>query len=517
MMNNTILVVDADPETEEKIVSTLEAENYLVFTASGQYFSGEMIERTSPSLIFLKPAALNVEGFQTCKAIHNIEAFRNVPIVVLASLKVPLDSRYTTFYGIVDFLKMPLNARDIIEKTEKILGSRSRSVEAPEEDFELAEESPQVEEPARLQDIHSFDSGPGDSSSALNESSDDFEPVKKAAIPAEGTSDMQDYGVLDTEEEEISETGQLNEDDTYREEQGGPRELLDDDIEQIPGSRSRDIEAPEEDSGLSAESPLREDTLRLQVTHEFDSELGVSSRDLQTPEDDFKPVKRGVVPGEEKSEIQDDHAFDTEDEGLSENGQPKEEEAYREEQDSLRENVVARKPHKQAFLIPVIIAISAIAIVAAGFLFYNYIAAAPDVKPVAVNPPRAFQQQETAVLPLPEQQQQEQPLPDAKPEGIQEAPKKAPAIVPEEKSVSNTVYSVQIGAFKSKGAADSLAKQYKRKGYRTFTREGTTKDNLIVYRVLIGQYEDRIEAVRSAGKIQARQKISTIIFAGKTQ
>ena len=403
-MDNTILVVDADPETEEKIVSTLEAENYLVFTASGQYFSGEMMERTSPSLIFLKPAALNVEGFQTCKAIHNMDAFRNVPIVVLASLKVPLDSRYTTFYGIVDFLKMPLNARDVIEKTEKILGSRSRASEAPEEEF-----------------------------------------------------------------------------------------------------------------GLSAESPLREDTGRLQETHEFDSGPGISSPDLQTPEDDFKPVKEAAIPGEGTSEIQDDDAFDTEEEEISENGQPDEEEAYREEQDSLRETLVKRKPNKQGLLIPAIIAISAIVIVAAGFLFYNFIVAAPEVKTVAVAPPGTVQQQETAVLTLPEQQQQKQLLPDAKPEGTQEVPKKAPAIVPEEKSVSNTVYSAQVGAFKSEGAADSLAKHYKRKGYRAFTRKGTTKDNLIVYRVLIGQYESRKEALRSAGEIQTREKINAIIFAGRAQ
>ena len=33
MIDNTVLVVDADQETEEKIVTTLETEGYLVFTA----------------------------------------------------------------------------------------------------------------------------------------------------------------------------------------------------------------------------------------------------------------------------------------------------------------------------------------------------------------------------------------------------------------------------------------------------------------------------------------------------
>jgi len=45
MINDTILVVDADHETEEKIVSTLEAEGYLVFTASGRDVSTGMAEK----------------------------------------------------------------------------------------------------------------------------------------------------------------------------------------------------------------------------------------------------------------------------------------------------------------------------------------------------------------------------------------------------------------------------------------------------------------------------------------
>jgi cell division septation protein DedD len=401
-MDNTILIVDADPETEEKIVSTLEAENYLVFAATGQYFSGEMLERTTPSLIFLKPASVSLEGFQTCKTIHNMDAFKNVPIVALASLKSPLDSRYTTFYGIADFLQIPLDPRDVIEKTEKILGGRFSAVETVEEGSAVSEENHQEDEPARLRDTHSVYSRPGDNSPALNESADDFEPAKEAAISAEGTLGIQDYDALDTGEDEISE-----------------------------------------------------------------------------------------------------------------NVQPNEEEAFREEQDNLRENLFNGKPNKQGLLIPVVIAISAIVIVAAGFLFY-FVVVAPKDKSVAMVPPRTVQPGETTILPLPAQQQQEQPLPDAEPEGTQKVPEKASAIVPEDKSLSNAVYSVQVGAFKSKVAADSLAKHYKGRGYRAVTRRGTTKDNQEVYRVLIGHYENRKEALDSADTIQTREKINTIIFAGQT-
>ena len=54
-----------------------------------------------------------------------------MPIIVLASLKGPLDARYTSFYGIVDSLEMPVSPEAIIEKTEKILGSKSPDTRGP--------------------------------------------------------------------------------------------------------------------------------------------------------------------------------------------------------------------------------------------------------------------------------------------------------------------------------------------------------------------------------------------------
>lgn len=154
MADKTILVIDADQETEEKIVSTLEAEDYLVFAASGKEITSGMAGRISPALIFLKPTANSVEGFEICKTIHGSDAFKNVPIIVLASLKGPLDARYTSFYGIVDFLEMPVSPEAIIEKTEKILGGKSHDPRGPvvEDIGSIEEESAPVEKTPVTQD-----------------------------------------------------------------------------------------------------------------------------------------------------------------------------------------------------------------------------------------------------------------------------------------------------------------------------------------------------------------------------
>ena len=408
MRDTTILLVDADSETEEKIVSILEAQNYLVFTASGREVSAEMANRLSPSLIFLKPTALSVEGFQTCKAIHSMEAFKHVPIVLLASLKEPMDARYTTFYGIVDFLKMPLNPDVVVEKTEKILGVGLRNIKAPEEEF-----------------------------------------------------------------------------------------------------------------GLSEEYATQEELLRLQEKPASDSAPAIASPELRAA-DDSESAEETIVPLEEKAEFREEYAADTEDDEVSEIGQPNEDYTYTEENNSHSENLVStgirKRPGQHGLLIPVIVAVSAIMIVAAGYLSYKFFAVPPEVKvPAAVKIPDAVQKQEPEVSQPQGQQQQGEPLAEPKSGGTQEVPKEAPATVAKAEPAGKPFYSVQIGAFRSEGGADALAKSYKGKGYEAFTLKGATKDNATVYRVLIGQYENREEAQRLAGKILAQEQIDTIVIAEKTQ
>ena len=401
MIDDTVLVVDADHETEEKIVSTLEAEGYLVFTASGRDVLAGMAEKISPALIYLKPAANSVEGFEVCKAIHGMEKYRNVPIILLASLRGPLDSRYTTFYGIVDYLKMPLSSGELIEMTEKILGSTSRDLAESEEDIGLMEE----------------------------------ESVLSEKIPA--TVDLNEMPEEETAEEEI-------------------------------------------------------------------------------------PVTQGPAS--------DDKAFAD----MAEFGQPNEDYSYSDSKEDLRGEVFKRdrriRRKQYSLLSPIVVVTAVIAVAAAGFLSYKFFISTPEVKsPVAVISPKAVQQQEPSVLPpleqKTEQQKQEQPAAEAKPAEIKEVPKEtpvqktapAPAPVAATKPAAKTVYSVQLGAFKSESGADGLMRTYKGKGYEAFTHKGTTKDNASVYRVLIGEFENRKEALRLAAQIETKEKIKTTIYSQGTR
>lgn len=405
MTDSTILLVDADHETEEKIVSILEAEGYTVLTFSGRDISAGMAAEMTPSLIYLKPTEHSIEGFEICKSIHKTEKFRDVPIILLASLKGSLDFRYTALYGIVDYLKIPVNEDEIIAKTKKIIGS----------------------------------------------------------------------GSLDIKKQKEQSTGFM--------------------------------ERP---------SPPTEETFKDQDKYSFNTEA-MEISDIK--ETDIGLIKEESMAEEYPSGIRDKYAGDAGTNEVDEIGEPNEDYSYRNEAEKLKERLGAggmrRRAKQHDLFIPIVVVISAISIVAAGFLLYNFFISPSKVKlhVMDVPSPQAHQQ-ETTVLPLQEQQKQEHTVVESTPA---EAAGETIAAVPETKPAGRPVYSVQLGAFKSEGSAEALAKTYKGRGYEAFTKKGTTKDSVIVYRVLIGRFESRDESLRLAAKILAKENAGTIVFSEGTK
>ena len=121
MTGKTILAIDTDAETTQQIVSVLEAEDYLVFTAPNGNIGIAMAKKVNPSLIFINPALSGTSGLEVCKTIHGTEQLKDIPIVVLSSFEGAMDQRYAEAYGIVDSLKKPFTTKELISKTGNVL------------------------------------------------------------------------------------------------------------------------------------------------------------------------------------------------------------------------------------------------------------------------------------------------------------------------------------------------------------------------------------------------------------
>jgi cell division septation protein DedD len=127
MAGETILVIDAGQDIDQRMTTALEAESYLIYPVSSQDVNAEMAELLRPSLIYIKPPDLSPTGLEPCKAVHGIPLLMKVPIIILASVKEALGSQYFEDYGIVDFLELTFGPEELIEKTGTILGKTPRS------------------------------------------------------------------------------------------------------------------------------------------------------------------------------------------------------------------------------------------------------------------------------------------------------------------------------------------------------------------------------------------------------
>jgi len=115
-----------------------------------------------------------------------------------------------------------------------------------------------------------------------------------------------------------------------------------------------------------------------------------------------------------------------------------------------------------------------------------------------------------------------QPVEEKKPQAPQEkqktesAKKVKPVLpatpLPEEKSVKKTVYSVQIGVFKDKANAISLAKKFESKGYPASVYTSKAKDQSPIHRVLIGNFDNEKDAKNHSEKIHAQENIPVVLF-----
>ncbi|MEW6571515.1 MAG: SPOR domain-containing protein [Nitrospirota bacterium] len=157
MTEKTLLVIDTEIETIQKIMTTLESEGFLVFKASNKDSGLFTAKRVKPSLIFINLGMSGARGLEICKAIHDDEALNHIPIIIITPHGGTIDPRYTSLYGIIDFLKIPFTIEELIVKTNTVLArdfmtphyeiAAEQMTPGPASESEQADKEESAEEP----------------------------------------------------------------------------------------------------------------------------------------------------------------------------------------------------------------------------------------------------------------------------------------------------------------------------------------------------------------------------------
>lgn len=129
----TILIVDDEPEVRTLLRTALEAEGFSVFEAADGQQALALAERVPISLVTLD---LKLKGEDGLKVARELRARRNVPIVMITGKGDAIDRVVGLELGADDYIPKPFLMREVIARVRAVLrrysgGNESSAAELP--------------------------------------------------------------------------------------------------------------------------------------------------------------------------------------------------------------------------------------------------------------------------------------------------------------------------------------------------------------------------------------------------
>jgi CheY-like chemotaxis protein/cell division septation protein DedD len=320
MQGKGILVIEQDSEAVSTIKDTLERLGYHVLASADGSTAVELASEMQPALLLLNLATPGSSGLEACKQIHGSESTKTTPIVLLTVREGKFDPIYTKLYGIVDFLKKPLNPEGLLACVRTHAGEAAPR--APEE-----EEAPGV----YSIDEEEVDTLSTEGAGAMDAMGDmtDLEEESPGPGKAEPEGAPAEFSLEDFDETPEDITEQTVPGKPAREEpaSGGPAEFSFEDF------TSASTEAEEEQASAPS-GEFTEESFSLNYESEEQENLepgdvvlgGPLQQDEEEPEEEFSVGSpEAQSSDEELPELSGQGDLGTPDEGLSEKAGEEEE------------------------------------------------------------------------------------------------------------------------------------------------------------------------------------------------
>jgi DNA-binding response OmpR family regulator len=546
MQGIPILVIDDDASTINLITGSLQPMGYSIITAASGDEGLGMAKTQSPSIIFINLAVPGTDGLKICKSFMSII---DAPIVLLTMREGKYDPRYKSQYGIVDFLKKPINTQELVAKIGEF-ASHHTSVAAVEDVEDADVDAIEIAE----DDVPSA-SELAASVSSYAEGEEPLTPIEEAAeidssvdaIPEEDVAEAVEI-IEEVTDEDVVEAAEIEATD----------EALDDEEEEIGEWAIPEEEAPVfeetpafEGASSLEEVPASEEVPAFEETSPFEEATAFKETSTfeEAPSADEAPAAEEMDWGDHSDESSAQES--SKHRGAFEDTEPQGEELFDEgsPEDQLSEEKLPefsdegpyelppvdekeyeirpaalerakRRKSKSRILVPIIALILVSAVAAAVFVFY------PDIFTPVKN--IFISGKDKIFKPTPDKPAPDKPGPTvAKKAEPTPAPAKRPS-APAKKTVPPTpapvakrpapakpsagkIYYVQFGAFRSKDNAIKFQKELKDLGYDTFIKEMTSKDEILNLVLLSDKFSDKWTAFKQARQIKETSDIGTAV------
>jgi len=119
--NKTILVVDDEEHILELIKFNLEREGYTVLLCDNGEDSIPMIQNNVVDLVVLDLMLPGINGMEVLKKLHRIDAFENLPVIMLTAKSEETDRILGLELGADDYITKPFSVRELIARIKAVL------------------------------------------------------------------------------------------------------------------------------------------------------------------------------------------------------------------------------------------------------------------------------------------------------------------------------------------------------------------------------------------------------------
>jgi CheY-like chemotaxis protein len=119
-----ILLVDDEPDLIDTIQCRLEANNFVVSTASNGEEGLQKAASDMPDLILLDTNMPVMNGHEMLERLRKDPDLKEIPVIMCTALCEAQDITAASSYGISDYVTKPFDYADLIEKINNALENR---------------------------------------------------------------------------------------------------------------------------------------------------------------------------------------------------------------------------------------------------------------------------------------------------------------------------------------------------------------------------------------------------------
>lgn len=112
----TVLVVDDDPDVRQLVEMKLRLDGIETLTATNGVEALDMLEKAHIDLVVLDVMMPVMDGIETCSRIRKIDAFADLPVIMLTAKAQAGDIQEGFATGATDYVVKPFSPRELLSR-----------------------------------------------------------------------------------------------------------------------------------------------------------------------------------------------------------------------------------------------------------------------------------------------------------------------------------------------------------------------------------------------------------------